>query len=316
MSRIHEALKKAEEERAAAQGTEAVAVPADSASAAPTSEIEAGVPAVNVPARVTVAAPATADYLRFDDLRSHCAHPEWNLIQDKNVFFHADAGGLVAEQFRTLRSRLYQLHGNGRGPLRRLLITSAIPGEGKTFVANNLAQAIVRQPDRRALLIDVDLRSSRLHMLLGAPIAPGLTDYLRGAADETAIIQHGMEGNLCFIAGGNEVKNPSELLANGRLKILLDRVAPLFDWVILDSPPCLPVADASVLAEHCDGVLLVVRAGATPAATVQRACQELKTRNVLGVVLNATDGASAYGAYSQYDYVYSRRDSNLKLVEG
>ncbi len=174
----------------------------------------------------------------------------------------------------------------------------------------------MRQPDRRALLIDVDLRCSRLHMQLGAPIAPGLTDYLRGAADETAIIQHGMEGNLCFIAGGNEVKNPSELLANGRLKILLDRFAPLFDWVILDSPPCLPVADASVLAEHCDGVLLVVRAGTTPAATVQRACQELKTRNVLGVVLNATDGASAYGSYSQYDYVYSRRDSNLKLVEG
>src|SRR5579863_767051 len=317
MSRIHEALKKAEEERAAAQGTEAVAVPADSASAAPMSEIEAGVPAVNVPAvnvpaRVTVAAPATADYLRFDDLRSHCAHPEWNLIQDKNVFFHADAGGLVAEQFRTLRSRLYQLHGNGKGPLRRILITSSIPGEGKTFVANNLAQAIVRQPDRRALLIDVDLRCSRMHRLLGAPVAPGLTEYLRGEADETAIVQHGMQGNLCFIPGGSEVKNPSELLGNGRLKILLDRVTPLFDWIILDSPPCLPVADASVLAEHCDGVLLVVRAGATPSETVQRARKELKARNVIGVVLNAVEEDN--GSYS-YDYAYGQPNANLKPAE-
>lgn len=315
MSRIHEALKKAEEARAAAQGTDAVALPADSASAPPMSESESAVPAVNLSARATVAAPATGGHLRFDDFCVRCAHPQWNFVPEMNVFFHPDAGGLVAEQFRTLRSRLYQLHNNGKGPLRRLLITSSIPGEGKTFVANNLAQAIVRQPDRRALLIDIDLRCSRLHLQLGAPVAPGLTEYLRGEADETAIIQHGTKGNLCFIAGGNEVKNPSELLANGRLKILLDRISPLFDWIIVDSPPCLPVADANVLAEYCDGVLLVVRAGTTPAATVQRACQELMKRNVVGVVLNAVDGGSTYGSYSYYDYPYGQSDSKKKLSE-
>jgi protein-tyrosine kinase len=183
-----------------------------------------------------------------------------------------------------------------------------LPGEGKTFVTGNLAQAIVRQPDRRVLMIDSDLRCSRLHVPLGAPSNPGLTDYLRGEADEMAVIQHGQEGNLCFIPGGNEVTNPSELLLNGRMKTLLDRVTPVFDWVILDSPPCLPVADASVLAEFVDGILMVVRAASTPSHTAQRACQELKSRNLIGVVLNAMEEADAYGShyYAGYGYGYGR----------
>ena len=77
-----------------------------------------------------------------------------------------------------------------------------------------------------------------------AEFAPGLAEYLRGEADELAVIQHGAEGNLCFIAGGAEVTDPSELLSNGRLKKLLERVTPVFDWVLIDSPPCLPVADS------------------------------------------------------------------------
>src|ERR1700675_4317048 len=86
-----------------------------------------------------------------------------------------------------------------------------------------------------------------------------------------AVIQRGHEGNLCFVAGGNEVTNPSELLSNGRLKSLLDRDTPVFDWGRLASPPCVPVADATILAHLCDGVLLVVRAGSTPSPPVQRA---------------------------------------------
>jgi len=208
-----------------------------------------------------------------------------------------------AEQFRTLRSRLYQIR--AAQPLRTLLVTSSLPSEGKTFVTNNLAQAIVRQPDRRVLIIDADLRCSRLHVPLGAPASPGLTDYLRGEVDEMAIIQHGLEGNLCFIPGGNQVTNPSELLSNGRLRALLDRVTPVFDWVILDSAPLLPVSDSSVLADLIDGVLIVVRAGQTPSPIAQRACQELRGRNILGVVLNAVGPQHAYGeAYYSSGYGY------------
>jgi protein-tyrosine kinase len=304
MSRIHDALKKAEQERAAVQpgGAGVLTAPLMPSSAAPAatqpeSDSERFLATGSVVAH-------SAGYLRFDDLRKHCAHPQWHLDPNVNVFINPVLSAHGSEQFRTLRSRLYQMRSSQS--LRTLLVTSSVPAEGKTFVTNNLAQAIVRQPDRRAIIIDADLRCSRLHVPLGAPASPGLTDYLRGEVDEMAIIQHGLEGNLCFIPGGNQVTNPSELLTNGRLRVLLDRVAPVFDWIILDSAPLLPVADSSFLADLVDGVLLVVRAGQTPADTAQRACQELQGRNVVGVVLNAVGPDHASGAYdySAYNYGY------------
>jgi protein-tyrosine kinase len=300
MSRIHEALKKAEQDRAAVVTAEAVTAPPISADALP--EQSEAQPALqgDILARTIVTTRPTGDFLRFDDLRARCSHPQWHLDPNVNVFVNPLLSTHGAEQFRTLRSRLYQLRSNQ--PLRTLLVTSSIPAEGKTFVTNNLAQSIVRQPDRRALIIDADLRRARLHVPLGAPSSPGLTDYLRGEADAISIIQQGQEGNLCFIPGGNEVTNPSELLSNGRLKSLLDRLAPIFDWIILDSPPCLLVADASVIADLCDGVLLVTRAGVTPAATAQRAAQELRGRNVVGVVLNAM--TESHVGTSDYYYGY------------
>jgi protein-tyrosine kinase len=302
MSRIHEALKKAEQERAAMQPADPTTTPADSITAVSVRGNGAPTAPADVLTQSCVTALPQSDFLRFDDLRKNCSHPLWHLDPNVNVFINSGLNAHGAEQFRTLRSRLYQLRSSQ--PLRTILITSSIAAEGKTFVANNLAQAIVRQPDRRALLIDADLRCSRLHVPLGAPFAPGLTDYLRGEADEMTVIQHGQEGNLCLIAGGNEVTNPSELLSNGRLKILLDRLTPVFDWVILDSPPCLAVSDASILTNLCDGVLMVVGAGSTPSALVQRACQELRERSLIGVVLNRAHDSDGYG--NSYYYAYSR----------
>jgi protein-tyrosine kinase len=308
MSRIHEALKKAEQERAA-PGTE-IGIPLQERTTIPAPAWKANPSALATEAssvpEVSKVLTGSGEYLRFDDLRARCAHPQWTPDPNLNVFLNPALSPHGAEQFRTLRSRLYQLR-SGQ-PLRTVLITSSVPAEGKTFVTNNLAQAIVRQPDRRALIIDADLRCARLHIPLGAPAAPGLTDYLRGEADEMSIIQHGLEGNLCFIPGGNEVTNPSELLSNGQLKKLLDRLAPVFDWVLLDSPPCVPVADASILADLCDGVLLVVKAGSTPSEVAQRACQELSGRNVVGAVLNAADESELYGSayYQRYGYGYGQ----------
>jgi protein-tyrosine kinase len=300
MSRIHEALKKAEQERAAVQ-------PVDNSSSRPSTATEV-IPekhegsddAPSIFKHSPAIAPQLGNLRRFEELCQQCAHPHWHPDQNVNIFSNPAFSANAAEQFRTLRSRLYQLRGSQQ--LRTLLIASSVPAEGKTFVTNNLAQAIVRQPDRRCLIIDADLRCSRLHVPLGAPPSPGLTDYLLGDADEAAVIQHGHEGNLCFIPGGKEVANPSELLLNGRLKILLERVTPIFDWVILDSPPLLPVADASLLADHVDGVILVVRAASTPTVAAERACQELQGRNVVGVVLNAVDESHAYGTYYYAGY--------------
>ena len=310
MSRIHEALKRAEQERAVLLQVDAAASPAESAKAETSGEEShsVAVAAANIQLPSTVIAPLPSGYLQFEDIKAHCAHPRWRPDPKENVFTNSDSNTYGAEQFRTLRSRLYQLRGNQ--PLQTILITSSLPNEGKTFLSNNLAQAFVRQPDCHVLLIDADLRRPRLHVPMGAPAAPGLTDYLRGDAEEMAVIQCGQEGNLCFISGGKEVADPSELLSNGRLKKLLDRVKPAFDWILVDSPPCLPVADATGLADFCEGVLLVVRAGSTPAEVAQRSCQQMQSKNILGVVMNAVEKRHSYSSYyGHYGYTLNQSKS-------
>jgi capsular exopolysaccharide synthesis family protein len=240
----------------------------------------------------------TADFLRFDDVWNRCANPGWKLDLERNVFVDPAVPVSVREQFRTLRSRLYQLR--DKQPLRTLLITSSLPGEGKTFVANNLAQALARQQNCRILLIDADLRRPDLHIGFGAPASPGLSEYLKGEADEMAVIQKGLPEYLCFIGGGRETENPADLLANGRLKALLEHIGPVFDWIILDSPPTLPVSDALVLADACDGVVTVVRAAQTEFASAQKSCHQLREKNLIGVALNCAEEGVTYSSYYTY----------------
>jgi capsular exopolysaccharide synthesis family protein len=293
MSRIHEALKKAAQEKSsqAAAGTvldlEDVAVDLVSPSDVTRQIAE--------PTARNTSTSESSSFRSFDNLLKRCAHPNWQLDSRMNDFLKRDNGRVAREQFRTLRSRLYQIAATR--PLKRVLVTSSVPGEGKTTVATNLAHSIMRQPDRRVLLIDADLRSSRIHELFGAPSGPGLTDYLRGEADKLAVIQNGVEGNLCFIPGGSEASNPSELLLSDRMKNLLDLVAPVFDWIILDSPPALTVHDASILADLCDGVLFVVKAGETDHRLAEKASSEFLKKNLLGVVLNRAEEDASYGGY-------------------
>jgi capsular exopolysaccharide synthesis family protein len=314
MSKIYEALKKTHGDRAleppqanAHLHQEAPLPPApQEVPVSPVMERREPMP------RTNRAAGISGQYLRFDDLLKQCAEPVWQPDPNMIVFSDRHSAHEGAEQFRTLRARLYQMR--DAVPLKKVLITSAVAAEGKTFVSTNLAQSIARERDRKVLLIDGDLRKPGLHLPLGAPASPGLFEYLRDQASEAEIIQHGEEGNLCFIAGGDgDGSNPSELLSNGRLQKLLDRVAPLFDWVILDSPPCLPVADASVLSGFVDGVLLVVRSKSTPFAMAQRARKELRKSNVIGVVLNAVKGADTYGTY--YGYGSKQKKSEKHRAE-
>ena len=293
MSRIHEALKKAAQERSSqlAAGAEPTFLEvADSPSLA--LPLRDAIQESQVPYPAPIESPGC---YRYEDLIKKCALPVWRIDPRTSVFEGGDDAHIGAERFRTLRSRLYQL-GEAR-PLRRVVVTSSVTGEGKTFVAANLAQSIVRQPGRRVLLIDADLRASRLHEVLGAPRSPGLSDYLRGDVDEFKAMQKGSDAHLCFIPSGSGAANPSELLLNERMKKLLDLMTPIFDWIIIDTPPALPVHDASMMADLCDGVLFVVRAGSTDNEMAAKAATGFQEKNLLGVVLNRADGDAGYGGY-------------------
>jgi protein-tyrosine kinase len=299
MSRIHEALKRAEQQRTVPLEVPPPIAPETHRAESPTipppailDPLGSSDPLVHSEMDTRTRA---AEFLRFDDIWTRGANPGWRLDLERNVFIDPAAPPAVREQFRTLRSRLYQVR--DKQPLRSLLVTSSLPGEGKTFVANNLAHALARQQNCRVLLIDADLRRPDLHAGFGTPSSPGLAEYLKGEAAEVSVIQRGLPEYLCFIPGGNKPANPAELLANGRLKSLLETIGPVFDWVILDSPPTLPVSDALMLAELCDGVLTVVRAAQTGFDSAQKSCHQLREKNLIGVALNCADDAAAYGSY-------------------
>lgn len=310
MSRIHEALKRAEQERAATQGGAVTPIYTGAPLADPPvyapDATSAGVP---VSAAVHAATPAFTSPFSLETLMAHCPQLQWKPNPSTVLFSNGDDSARGTEEYRTLRSRLY--HIREKMPLRKLLITSALPKEGKSFTAMNLAQVLVRQQGRRVLLIDADLRGPQLHRMLGTEVSPGLSDYLYGQADEYSIMQRGPMENLFFIPSGSRCENPAELVANGRLKFLLQRVEGAFDWIIVDSPPAVPVSDSSVLAKACDGVLMVVRSNSTPLDMARRARQEFPDEALIGVVLNGTSEDAA--PYERYYYeAYEKNGTGKK----
>jgi protein-tyrosine kinase len=296
MSRIHEAIKRAEQEKAAGHTGQKVEGQVEHATPKHGTQPEVAHPNGLPVADATIAATKTLPQpSRAEDWLARCLQPGWGPDPSFLVFANADPFHPGTEQFRTLRSRLCRIRENQ--PLQTVLISSAIPAEGKTVVAANLAHALVRQEGRRVLLIDADLRAPRIHTLLGAPSNPGLADYLQGEASEFEVIQRGHEEGFFFTPAGTHVTHPSELISSNRMKEFLELVKPEFDWIIIDSSPVLPVADATVLGGMCDGVLLVVRGSSTPSEMSRKACREFQDSHILGVVLNTADEHSEYGSY-------------------
>jgi capsular exopolysaccharide synthesis family protein len=290
MSRIHDALKRAEQERATSTGTHV-----EPAFEQP--EVQS-MPSLQPTASVM---PGMTSGFNYEALLARCPQTQWNPDQQKMLFFQDEDGRAGAEQFRTLRSRLYQIR--EKMPLKRLMITSALPKEGKSFISANLAQVLVRQHGRRVLVIDGDLRNPGLHRQFGAAQTPGLTEYLLGECDEFGALQRGPIENLFFTPAGRQAGSAPELLSNGRLKLFLQRVEPLFDWIIIDTSPVIPVSDATLVAGSCDGILMVVRSAMTPSDLARRAREEFPDKLLLGVVLNGAPpeklGQSKYYYYGE-----------------
>ncbi len=291
MSRIYDALQRADLERKANQETDAEAF-ADPFAA----------PAVeDLP-------PVKADV----NLEKVILHP-WN----PSITALPTLGdrGECVEQFRSLRTQIYQYR--DQDALKTILVSSGMPAEGKSFVAANLALSLARNKDNSVLLIDADLRYPALHAVLGAPNLPGLTEYLGGTAEVGDILQRNQVPriveadlvrsipNLTFIPAGAGGDNSSELIANHRIEELIATLSPHFDWILIDSPPALVFADAIDLARAADAVLLVARGAVTPFDVAQRAQTAFSNSRVLGFVLNAVKDAPRSGSY----YYYNRRDA-------
>jgi len=196
----------------------------------------------------------------------------------------------AAEQYRVLYHRLERLR--ALRPLKTVAFTSALSGEGKTITAVNLAlAAAAANPDRKVLLVDCDLRRPKVHEYLGLRAQPGLTEVLRGEAEVGQAVRRFASTRLAVLPAGSAAEDAADLLHSSRTRHLLSLCAEHFDEIYLDAPPCLPFADANILSTQCQGVVMVVKAGATSSRRVAQALANLGDAPVLGCVLNGVDVA-------------------------
>ena len=192
-------------------------------------------------------------------------------------------------------------------PIRAVLVTSALPGDGKTTVSTNLALTLARE-GKRVLLIDADLRGGRVDTMLGLPPAPGLGEVLRKQVSfDEAVMQLPTGGGrqLHVLSRGSAKVDPASLLAADEVHEMLTRARSLYDMIVIDTPPVNSVADAALLTRHTDGVLVVARAGVTGREALVFAIEQLRIVRapVIGAVLNDVDlkgDAGVDGAYQYY----------------
>jgi protein-tyrosine kinase len=280
MSRVHDALRRAEQ-----SGTAPAA--ASPAKAAPGTAVLDHGPNMNglleqvreVPFRVAT------DSLLIDVTRPHEA---------------------PMEEFRMLRTRLN--HMKSLQPIHSVVVTSASPAEGKSVTAANLALAQAHLAANTTLLADFDFRRPIVHTLFGIDRTPGITDYLLGKVPLEQALRRVAGTNLYLMPAGEAVINPLELLNLREVKQLIERLPAVFNWIVLDSPPLLFAADASLLSTLCHGTLLVVRIGHTTIDSVTRAMQSLCNNNVLGIVVNGARRGELYSKYTYYHSYYTPKE--------
>ncbi|GMT43053.1 MAG: hypothetical protein IEMM0002_1464 [bacterium] len=210
-----------------------------------------------------------------------------------------DTDPIAAEQYRVLYTRLEQI--SAQNSYKVFAITSAVKGEGKTMTSLNLAQLAVKEFGKKTILVECDLKNPSISFNhLNTLKKHGLVDVLKGEVEPLKAMAQLNEDGLYLLPAVRSVKNSSGLLGSRRMSSLINALKTEFDYVILDTPPILPLADMNILSGLADGLLMVVRAGKTPKDVVTRAINSLHGANVVGIVLNGTDPAfdKYYGSYA------------------
>lgn len=218
-----------------------------------------------------------------------------------------ERGSPAAEAFRLLGVRLRHLR--RQRSIKTVLITSTIPEEGKSLVSANLACAVASSTHERTLLLEGDLRRPSLSQKFGLGRNPGLCECLKGERSLASSIYQ-LEGvNLWILPAGRTPSNAEELLQSTKLSGLMEELTAWFDWIIIDSPPVLPLADTSVWMRVADGILLVTRQGTTQKRALQRGLEALEPKKLIGGLVNGSE--SAANNYYYYSPATASRPQDL-----
>ena len=259
-------------------------------------------------ARSASGRPLPANGARTNPLASSAVHrPEMVVLNDPR--------SPASEAFRAFRTAL--LFSTPAAPPKVILMTSAGASEGKTVTSLNLASTLA-ESGSRVILLDVDLRRPACHHVLGIANDEGLSNFLTGRVELPSVIRPLDGSRLFFVSAGPTPPNPAELVGSARMRGALENLRDEYDFVILDSPPVLPVTDAVVLGRDADGVVLVVKGYDTPRELVRRARDQLLHANIhlLGAVVNNVDMHwGDHYFYSRYYGSYYGPGSNRQIEE-
>ena len=212
-----------------------------------------------------------------------------------------------AEQFKILRTNI--LFPPEGVPPRSIMVTSALPGEGKSFVAANLAASIAQNINEYVLLIDCDLRKPSIHTQYGLDGTPGLAEYLVGESTVDGILLKTEIEKLTILPAGASPKNPAELLSSTRMKTLLKEVRDRYSdrYIIIDSPPPRLTAETSAIANFVDGILLIIRFGETPRRDVVKLVEDFGKEKIIGTIVNRFESLTlGQRQLKKYNHYYSK----------
>lgn len=208
-----------------------------------------------------------------------------------------DKESLAAEKFSFLGVSLRRLQQtNG---LKKVLITSTVPQEGKSVVAANIACMLAQRSQQKTLLLEGDLRRPSLAKLFGLGKIPGICEWLQGASSSMTGIYYLENAGFWIMPAGSAPRNALELMQSSRLSGLVDQLTAWFDWIVIDSSPVLPLADASIWMRLADGILLVTRQGTTQKEKLQQTLETIERTKLLGALLNCSV-SSADSDYHHY----------------
>jgi protein-tyrosine kinase len=208
-----------------------------------------------------------------------------------------------SENFKLLRAQI--MFAKDRKRPRTIMVTSATPGDGKTFVAANLAASIASGIDEHVLLVDCDLRRPDIHKMFGLSGAKGLHEHLANGTDLETLLIKTKINKLTLLPAGYPPDNPSELLASGAMKSFLEEIRDRYDdrIIVLDTAPSQVLAEANILSNFVDGVIFVVRAEKTPKELISKAISALGKDKILGIVFNGySQEQKSYGKYYRKYY--------------
>lgn len=226
---------------------------------------------------------------------------------DPSVVAYFDPNSNISEQYRSLRTNI--LLNNSSRPLKTMVVCSSLEGEGKTTTAVNLAITMTGDLEKSILLVDCDLRAGTIHQLLSVKPSVGLSDVLAGAAEPELALYQTKVNNLTVLPRGEIPSNPSELLSSRKMRVLLEELKSKFDYIILDSPPIIPLTDACVISSQVDGVIFVVQAHRTPRRLVKQAQNMLVHvhAKIMGLVFTQMEVSERADRYGYHKYVEAQK---------